>query len=44
MSIKIYQPENPYLGDITTTFPVLAYSQTEGIDIAENKNAQLKLD
>ena len=34
---------DPYLGDITTTFPVLAYSQTEVIDIAENKNAQLNL-
>ena len=40
----IYQPADPYLGDITTTFPVLAYSQTEVIDIAENKNVLLKLD
>lgn len=34
---------DPYLGDIPTTFPVLAYSQTEVINIAENKPAQLEL-
>ena len=32
-----------YHGDIPTVFPILAYSQTEVIKIAENKNAQLQL-
>jgi DNA polymerase III delta prime subunit len=32
-----------YKGDIPSMFPVLAYSQTEVIKIAENKNAQLQL-
>jgi len=32
-----------YTGDIARLFPVLAYSQTEVIKIAENKNAQLEL-
>ena len=32
-----------YKGDIPTLFPILAYSQTEVIKIAENKNAQLQL-
>lgn len=32
-----------YSGDISTMFPILAYSQTEVIKIAEDKNAQLQL-
>lgn len=32
-----------YKGDITRLFPILAYSQTEVIKIAEDKNAQLQL-
>lgn len=32
-----------YNGDIPLLFPILAYSQTEVIKIAEDKNAQLKL-
>jgi len=32
-----------YEGDITRLFPILAYSQTEVIKIAEDKNAQLQL-
>jgi hypothetical protein len=32
-----------YSGDVAALFPVLAYSQTEVIKIAENKNAQLEL-
>ena len=32
-----------FSGDITRLFPVLAYSQTEVIKIAEDKNAQLQL-
>ncbi|MBC8506954.1 MAG: PHP domain-containing protein [Anaerolineales bacterium] len=32
-----------YKGDIPAMFPILAYSQTEVIKIAENKNAQLQL-
>lgn len=32
-----------YEGDIPTIFPILAYSQTEVIKIAEDKNAQLQL-
>jgi hypothetical protein len=35
--------EIPYEGDLATIFPVLAYSQTEVIKIAENKEAQLLL-
>jgi len=33
----------PYTGDIPRMFPILAYSQTEVIKIAENKSAQLEL-
>lgn len=33
----------PYNGDIPALFPILAYSQTEVIKIAENKEAQLEL-
>lgn len=32
-----------FKGDITRLFPILAYSQTEVIKIAEDKNAQLQL-
>ncbi len=32
-----------YTGDIALAFPILAYSQTEVISIAENKSAQLAL-
>ncbi|MFC2053150.1 TrlF family AAA-like ATPase [Chloroflexota bacterium] len=32
-----------YAGDIASMFPILAYSQTEVIKIAENKDAQLQL-
>jgi len=32
-----------YAGDIPQMFPILAYSQTEGIKITENKEAQLEL-
>lgn len=32
-----------YGGDVSSIFPILAYSQTEVIKIAENKNAQLEL-
>lgn len=32
-----------YAGDIPAMFPVLAYSQTEVVKIAENRNAQLEL-
>lgn len=32
-----------YEGDIATLFPILAYSQTEVIKIAESENAQLEL-
>lgn len=32
-----------YGGDLTRLFPILAYSQTEVIKIAEDKNAQLQL-
>lgn len=32
-----------YSGDISTMFPILAYSQTEVIKIAEDKNAHLQL-
>jgi hypothetical protein len=40
--IKLMTGEE-YEGDIPTMFPILAYSQTEVIKIAENKNAQLQL-
>jgi hypothetical protein len=33
----------PYSGDLPALFPILAYSQTEVIKIAENKEAQLDL-
>ena len=35
--------DDEYKGDITRLFPILAYSQTEVIKIAEDKNAQLQL-
>lgn len=35
--------DESYMGDIASTFPILAYSQTEVIDIAESKTAQLGL-
>jgi len=35
--------EMEYTGDIQRMFPILAYSQTEVIKIAENKEAQLQL-
>ena len=38
-----FDTNEEYKGDIPTMFPVLAYSQTEVIKIAENKNAQLQL-
>lgn len=33
----------PYEGDVPSLFPILAYSQTEVIKIAENEEAQLRL-
>lgn len=35
--------DEAYTGDVSRTFPMLAYSQTEVIDIAEDKAAQLGL-
>jgi len=35
--------QESYKGDISKIFPILAYSQTEIIKIAENSNAQLEL-
>jgi hypothetical protein len=43
LSCKNLTTNETYDGDITRLFPILAYSQTEVIKIAEDKNAQLHL-
>jgi hypothetical protein len=43
LNCKNLVTDEDYDGDITRLFPILAYSQTEVIKIAEDKNAQLQL-